>query len=197
MFSAPSSRARSMPGARLTVALLTVTLLLAALASAALLVVRGCGSARARPAVAPSGGPGYSVAPFTPATANADPSAPFDLAAALEVIRHKDYTPNPPDRPLAGPLRAIVGICTGSVNGRCMEVFFFNGQQLVDGIDAGLVGIASQDGTQVVLELPQYQHGDPGCCPTGQPQRHTIRLRDGGIVADPPVPPDANNYRND
>jgi len=162
-----------------------------ALASVIMLAPAGCTSKGAASGVAPSGGAGWSVRPSVPVV---DPSAPFDLNAALDVIRHQDYTPDVPDKPLPGPLRAIRAICTGSINGRCMQVFFFNGQQLVGGIDAGLVEVVSQNGTEVVLSFPQYRHGDPGCCPSGGEVRHTVRLGNGGTVADPPIPADSNNY---
>jgi hypothetical protein len=155
--------------------------------------VGGCRSGKAQPHATPSAGPGWRIGSAAPSI---DPSAPFDLAAALDTIRHRDFTPAAPTTPLVGPLRAIKGTCTGSINGRCMEVFFFNGQQLVDSVHAGLVDIVSQNGTEVVLSFPRYQHGDPGCCPTGEPTIHTVRLGGNGIVANPPIPSDPNNTAN-
>lgn len=159
-------------------------LLVAALGTA------GCGGA-STPDTVPSDLPGFTVRTAGPAP---DPSQPFDLASALELIERRTYTPYVPKGPLRGPLRAIQGMCTGSANGRCQEVFFFYGQRLVGSVHAGVMSIVSQDGTTVVIELPQYRPGDPGCCPSGKPSRHAVRFDGSMLRADPPVPENPNNY---
>ncbi|MEU6264256.1 LppP/LprE family lipoprotein [Saccharopolyspora shandongensis] len=148
---------------------------------AALLV--GCG--------APPSAPADQLAPTassTRTTAQPAPAPdPFDLAAALALIEGQGFTPDPPEGRLSGPIRAIHAICTGSANGRCQAVFFFDGQQLVHRVDVGLVNILSQDGRAVRVEFPVYAAGDPSCCPSGTPTQHTITVQNGRLDAQPPV----------
>ncbi|GAA0528926.1 hypothetical protein GCM10011581_30830 [Saccharopolyspora subtropica] len=147
---------------------------------AAALLLTACGSAEP---VVPVPPPSASApAPTTPAP------EPFDLAAALALVEREGFTPTPPEAELAGPLRAIHSICTGTANGRCQQVFFFDGNRLAGTVAAGLIEITGQDGQVVRLSFPRYQPGDPGCCPTGAPGVHEVRLGAGGIVATPPIP---------
>jgi LppP/LprE lipoprotein len=133
------------------------------------------------PTVAPSV-PGWSLAP---STSEPPAGSAFDLDAALELIERSGFTPDVPAQPLTGPMRAIHAICTGSANGRCQQVFVFDGQRLAGEI-GGLTSIVEQNGTEVVIEFAVYLPGDPGCCPSGQPQRRTYRLVDGQVREDPP-----------
>ncbi|MGW1682075.1 LppP/LprE family lipoprotein [Saccharopolyspora sp. NPDC002376] len=132
-------------------------------------------------------------APSPPAPVTSEPVADsFDLAAAMAEIEADGFTPTPPESELTGPVRAIHAMCTGSANGRCQAVFFFDGQRLAQKMEVGLVSIVSQDGTAVRVEFPVYNADDPGCCPSGTPTQHTIRLADGQLQADPPVGFDPN-----
>lgn len=129
----------------------------------------------------------------TPAQTQSAPVADnFDLAAALALIEGQGFTPDQPEGQLHGPIRAIHAMCTGSANGRCQAVFFFDGQQLVHRMDVGLVRILSQDGKAVRVEFPVYASGDPGCCPSGTPTQHTITVQNGKLDAQPPVGFDPN-----
>ncbi|QUH04277.1 LppP/LprE family lipoprotein [Saccharopolyspora erythraea] len=148
----------------------------------------GCGKAEPVP---PGGPVVHSHAPAPPPAPSPAP-APFDLDAALALIEQQGFTPEVPETALRGPIRAISSTCTGSANGRCRAVFFFDGQAFVQKVEAGLVRILEQDGRQVRLEFPQYGPDDPGCCPSGQPSVHTIRVDNGGLVAEPPVGWDPN-----
>jgi hypothetical protein len=147
------------------------------------MLLAGCATQVPSPAptVAPSV-PGWSIAP---STSEQPPGDAFDLDAALELIERSGFTPDVPQQPLAGPTRAIHSICTGSANGRCQKVFVFDGQRLAGEV-GGLTQIIEQNGTEVVIEFAVYQPGDPGCCPSGQPQRRTYRLIDGRVRQDPP-----------
>ncbi|MEV5537510.1 LppP/LprE family lipoprotein [Saccharopolyspora shandongensis] len=148
----------------------------------------GCG---APPAEEPNQAvPPGPAAPPTQSTAQPQPAPqpdPFDLTAALALIEGQGFTPDPPEGQLAGPIRAIHAMCTGSANGRCQAVFFFDGQQLVHRVDVGLVNILSQDGKAVRVEFPVYAAGDPSCCPSGTPTQHTITVQNGQLDAQPPV----------
>ncbi|MEU5845051.1 LppP/LprE family lipoprotein [Saccharopolyspora shandongensis] len=145
-------------------------------------LVAGCGTAGpATPPPAPP--PSQAVAP-----APQPPPDTFDLAAAEEFITREGFTPTPPEGTLTGPLRAIHSMCTGSANGRCQEVFFFDGQRVAGSVHAGMVEIAEQDGSSVVLSFPRYAPGDPGCCPSAGTSIHRITLVGGGIKDDPPIP---------
>ncbi|MDA3628677.1 LppP/LprE family lipoprotein [Saccharopolyspora oryzae] len=141
-------------------------------------------------------GCGQAPEPAPPAPTTQAPSTKeaeeFDLAAAMAEIEADGFTPTPPEGELAGPVRAIHAMCTGSANGRCQAVFFFDGQRLAQKMEVGLVSIVSQDGTAVRVEFPVYNADDPGCCPSGTPTRHTIRLVGGQLQADPPVGFDPN-----
>lgn len=156
---------------------------------AVLMFVASCSVPTDGQSTAPTA-PGWSVPSNPPATG---PSADLDANQVLEAIRKEGYSPYPPEVPKAGPLRAIDGLCSGSVNGRCHRVFVFDGPARVGGIDAGLVEIIRQDGKEVVLEFPQYKVGDAGCCPSGERRRHTGRMVDGTLVFSPPIPADPNN----
>ncbi|GAA2788939.1 LppP/LprE family lipoprotein [Saccharopolyspora taberi] len=154
--------------------------LIAVLALVAL-PLAGCGSAE------PDGGGGTAPPPPPPADT-------FDLAEAMARIESSGFTPAPPEGPLPGPVRAIHSTCTGSANGRCQEVFVFHSRDLVGSVHAGLMRITGQNGTQVSLELPRYAPGGPGCCPSGTPSPHTLRVEAGKLVADPPIPEDPNGH---
>ncbi|KAA5836092.1 LppP/LprE family lipoprotein [Saccharopolyspora hirsuta] len=159
----------------------------AGLLSLLVVLLAGCGQSPAGEQPPPA--PAPTQAPPAPPTQQADA---FDLAAALAAIEADGFTPTPPGAELAGPVRAIHAMCTGSANGRCQAVFFFDGQRLVHRMDVGMVRILSQDGTAVRVEFPVYNADDPGCCPSGTPTQHTIRVRDGQLEADPPVGFDPN-----
>ncbi|MER7079189.1 LppP/LprE lipoprotein [Saccharopolyspora kobensis] len=134
------------------------------------------------------------AAPPPPAPATSQPVVEsFDLAAALAQIEAAGYTPTPPDGELAGPVRVIQAMCTGSANGRCQALFFFDGQRLAQQTgDIGMMRILSQDGTAVRVEFPVYNADDPGCCPSGTPTQHTIRLVGDQLQADPPISTNPN-----
>lgn len=154
--------------------------------AATTVLVAGCGSAEPG---APAAPPSRTAPPVTQPAPEPDT---FDLTAAEELINREGFTPTPPEGTLAGPLRAIHSMCTGSANGRCQEVFFFDRQRLAGRIHAGLVEITEQNGQAVMLSFPRYAPGDPGCCPSGGTSTHRIRLSGGEIQAEPPIPDSPN-----
>lgn len=151
-------------------------------------LIGACGPDHAPDSDAPTK-PGWSLSTSVPQAAN----DPFDLQAALERIRRGGHTPEEHPWQGPGPVRAISGICTGSQNGRCQDIFVFDEARLVGSIHAAFISIIEQDGTKVTVRLPQYVKGDPFCCPSGGDTTHTVTLKAGAIHAEPPIPTDANN----
>jgi hypothetical protein len=129
----------------------------------------------------------------------AQPTGDFDVAAAEHLMSSMGYDQIPPQAQayhdpakLPGPLRAIAGICTGSVNGRCVDVFFFYGNRFV-GVsdkpgDVWYLEVENDDGTTVVLTYATALPGDPGCCPTGPTLRRTFTWNGTQVVASGATP---------
>lgn len=113
----------------------------------------------------------------------------LDAAAALRLIENTSHTPDLTAEQLGslpGPLRAVRGMCTGSVTGNCAAVFFFYGNRFVGQVDgAGQLTVEAQDGTTVTLSRAIYKDGDGGCCPSGGTVRHRVRWGDGALEATP------------
>ncbi|MEU1782854.1 LppP/LprE family lipoprotein [Streptomyces abikoensis] len=148
-----------------------------------------------------SPGPTRSVTLWDPSAGRPSPSAaadgPFDAAAAAQRIKRLGYTPD--DEPgvlkaLRGPFRAVHGHCTGSVDGRCVSVFFFQGNAYV-GYDSPGVNestIVKQDGRTVTISYPVFTTTDPMCCPSGGTREVRAAFKDGKVTFTPPLPGNPN-----
>ncbi|MES4909342.1 MULTISPECIES: LppP/LprE family lipoprotein [unclassified Streptomyces] len=116
----------------------------------------------------------------------------LDAAAALRLIENTSHTPDLTAEQLSalpGPLRAVRGMCTGSVTGNCAAVFFFHGNRFVGQVDgAGQLTVEAQDGKTVTVSRAIYKEGDGGCCPTGGTARHRVRWGDGALAVTPSLP---------
>lgn len=169
----------------------------AALAAALALVLflaLGTGD-RHRPAASPSTGTApplqlNSLQPSASLSAGA-----FDMAAAEHLITARGYTPEPSKGNLPGPLRVILGVCSGSINGRCMEGFFFYGNRFAGVSDATgdrwYLTIVGQNGSTVTLGYPTQLPGDPACCPSGPSTIRHFTWDGAHVVAGTAAPPSA------
>lgn len=72
-----------------------------------------------------------------------------------------------------GRLSAVKGVCQGSADGYCQQVFFFdNGQYL--GTDTlatsrGIINVAAGGAAKIAITYAQYAPEDPLCCPSLAP----------------------------
>lgn len=158
-----------------------------------LLLVTACGASdEAGPATSPSvslwSTPGPSAV-----KPSGDVMEPFDVGRAVLRIKRLGFTADTEPgtlKNLRGPLRAIHAHCTGSVDGRCVSVFFFHGNEYA-GYDAApyhASTIKSQDGETVTLSYPVYLPTDPQCCHSGGEREYRARWEGGKVVFSPPLP---------
>ncbi|MEV5238042.1 LppP/LprE family lipoprotein [Streptomyces cinnamoneus] len=142
-------------------------------------------------------GPGSLWNPSAGQPSPSGANAPFDADAALRRIKRLGFTADDEPgvlRKLPGPLRAIHSHCTGSVDGHCVIVLFFHGNDYV-GYDAhgtGNSSVVSQDGTTVTLSYPHFKPGDPMCCASGGTREYRARWTDGKVTFSPPLPGNPN-----
>ncbi|MEU8584174.1 LppP/LprE family lipoprotein [Streptomyces abikoensis] len=172
-----------------------------AVAAMCLLLVATATSCSSSGNPAGSPGPSRSVVLWDPSAQRPSPSTaadgPFDAAAATLRIKRLGYTAD--DEPgvlknLRGPFRAIHGTCTGSVDGRCVSVFFFQGNDYV-GYDSPGVNestIVKQDGRTVTISYPVFTTTDPMCCPSGGTREIRAAFKDGKVTFTPPLPGNPN-----
>ncbi|MFF9868871.1 LppP/LprE family lipoprotein [Streptomyces sp. NPDC013953] len=162
-----------------------------------LLTATACGASRdgARPAESPS------VSLWGTADPSAEPSGeatePFDADRAVLRIKRLGFTADTDPgilKSLRGPLRAIHAHCTGSVDGHCVSVFFFHGNEYAGNDATGVrsSAITSQDGRTVTLSYPQFLPTDPQCCHSGGERTYRARWKDGKVVFSPPLPENPN-----
>jgi hypothetical protein len=81
---------------------------------------------------------------------------------------------------------AAAGFCTGSADGHCGAVVFFAKGNPVGSVDThnpSEVRFVSENGTDVVLDLPIYKDDDPLCCPSGGAQTVDFRWNVTKVVA--------------
>ncbi|MDL5199100.1 LppP/LprE family lipoprotein [Streptomyces sp. ALI-76-A] len=122
---------------------------------------------------------------------------PFDADRAVLRIKRLGYTADTKAgtlKNLRGPFRAIHAHCSGSVDGTCVSVFFFYGNEYA-GYDvpaAAQSAIVSQDGETVTLSYPRYLPTDPQCCHSGGEREYRARWKDGKVVFSPPLPENPN-----
>lgn len=122
---------------------------------------------------------------------------PFDVDRAVLRIKRLGYTADTKAstlKNLRGPLRAIHAHCTGSVDGKCVSVFFFYGNEYAgyDVTAAAQSTIKSQDGKTVTLSYPVYLPTDPQCCHSGGEREYQARWEDGKVIFSPPLPENPN-----
>ncbi|MEU1310903.1 LppP/LprE family lipoprotein [Streptomyces cinnamoneus] len=122
---------------------------------------------------------------------------PFDVDAALLRIKRLGFTADDEPgvlRKLRGPFRAIHSHCTGSVDGHCVIVLFFHGNDYA-GYDAhgtGSSSVVSQDGTTATISYPHFKPGDPMCCASGGTREYRARWTGGKVTFSPPLPGNPN-----
>nr|WSW49697.1 LppP/LprE family lipoprotein [Streptomyces sp. NBC_01001] len=163
-----------------------------------LTLVTACGASadKAQPAPSASVSLWGSAGPSAGKTSE-DGTGSFDVDRAVLRIKRLGYTADTEAgtvQGLGGPLRAIHGRCTGSVDGTCVAVFFFYGNEYA-GFDATGVAqstIKSQDGKSVTLSYPVYLPSDPQCCHSGGERDYQARWEDGKVVFSPPLPEHPN-----
>ncbi|MCC3773390.1 LppP/LprE family lipoprotein [Streptomyces sp. UNOB3_S3] len=148
-----------------------------------------------------SPGPTRSVTLWNPSAGRPSPSTaadgPFDVDAAMLRIKRLGYTAD--DEPsvlkaLRGPFRALHGHCTGSVDGHCVSVFFFQGNDYVGYDNPGVTEstIVKQDGTTVTISYPVFTTSDPLCCPSGGKREIRAAFKGGKVAFTPPLPDNPN-----
>ncbi|MEU3491187.1 LppP/LprE family lipoprotein [Streptomyces massasporeus] len=125
-----------------------------------------------------------------------DAKEPFDVDRAVLRIKRLGYTADTKAstlKNLRGPLRAIHAHCTGSIDGKCVSVFFFYDNEYA-GYDrtAAQSTIKSQDGKTVTLSYPVYLPTDPQCCHSGGEREYQARWKDGKVSFSPPLPENPN-----
>jgi hypothetical protein len=126
-----------------------------------------------------------------------DGKDPFDVDRAVLRIKRLGYTADTKASTLEhlrGPLRAIHAHCTSSVDGTCVSVFFFYGNEYAgyDRTAAAQSTIKSQDGETVTLSYPVYLPTDPQCCHSGGEREYQARWEDGKVSFSPPLPENPN-----
>lgn len=186
----------------LPVAVLAALLIGAAAALAASRVLGGSHSAAiatattaptAAPTAAPTSAPTATseprptatVAPTTPPTVAPAPTSPPPTTAPVAdpgaqdtaVIKAKGYTPVQGHAETSdgsgGTLYAWRAVCTGSADGYCQKVFFFDGPRYL-GTDTlndstAIMAVDAAGPATIAVKYANYQPNDPFCCPTGTP----------------------------
>jgi hypothetical protein len=115
------------------------------------------------------------------------------LSTAAAVLRAKGFSPvHSADYHPSQALQVLVGVRSGSGDGRGQQAFFFvNGHYI--GTDTSQpsagVSVVSQADTEVTLAYPLYRSGDPLCCPGGGHARVRFQLNNGKLVPLDPIPP--------
>jgi LppP/LprE lipoprotein/zinc-ribbon domain len=88
-------------------------------------------------------------------------------------------------------LSAFTATCTGSGDGSCRKVFFYDGANLV-GVDTPApdtsASIAWETTTSAAITYPQYNSGDPMCCPSGNSVTIVFSLSSAGVHPTTPLP---------
>jgi hypothetical protein len=77
------------------------------------------------------------------------------------------------------------GVCTGSTDGHCGAVVFFSKGSPVGSIGTKNpfdVRFESENGTDVILDLPIYKDSDPLCCPSGGSQTVDFRWNGSNVT---------------
>ncbi|MFI6106347.1 LppP/LprE family lipoprotein [Streptomyces sp. NPDC051310] len=175
-----------------------VAALLCLLAMTMTMTVTACGAAE--DGVPPAARPSVSL--WETADPSAKPSGdgtePFDADRAVLRIKRLGFTADTDPatlKGLRGPLRAIHAHCTGSVDGHCVSVFFFHGNEYAGNDATGVrsSAITSQDGKTVTLSYPQFLRTDPQCCHSGGERAYRVRWKDGKVVFSPPLPEHPND----
>ena len=143
--------------------------------------------ALASPTSAPAtaAGPTPTLAPPT-AAPTVDP-----VAHNVSVIRAKGYSPDSSQQAetsngSGGTLYAYRATCTGSADGYCQMVFFFDGTHYL-GTDTyapsqQITGVVASGPQAIDVTYANYQKNDPLCCPSGQPVTITYRWTGARIV---------------
>ncbi|MFF0204617.1 LppP/LprE family lipoprotein [Streptomyces sp. NPDC005017] len=170
----------------------------AATAVLCLTLVTGCGASTG---TAPSeSSPSVSLWGTSGPAAERSPkdrSEAFDVDRAVLRVKRLGYTADADAgtlKSLKGPLRAIHAHCTGGVDGKCVSVFFFYGNEYA-GYDvpaAAQSTIKNQDGQTVTLSYPLYLPTDPQCCHSGGEAEYQVRWKDDKLVFSPPLPENPN-----
>ncbi|GAA2769259.1 LppP/LprE family lipoprotein [Streptomyces indiaensis] len=170
----------------------------AAAAVLCLTLVTACGASpdKDQPESHPSASLWDTAGPSA-ANPSKDAKEPFDVDRAVLRIKRLGYTADTKAstlKNLRGPLRAIHAHCTSSVDGKCVSVFFFYGNEDAgyDRTAAAQSTIKSQDGKTVTLSYPIYLPTDPQCCHSGGEREYQARWKDGKVSFAPPLPENPN-----
>lgn len=162
-----------------------------------LMLVTACGaSTDARPTASPSLSL-WSTADPSAMKPSSDVREPFDVDRAVLRVKRLGYTVDTEPgtlKDLRGPLRAVHAHCTGSVDGHCVAVFFFHGNEYA-GYDATGVAastIESQDGQTVTLSYSVFLPTDPQCCHSGGEREYRARWEGRKVTFSPPLPENPN-----
>ncbi|WP_169739907.1 LppP/LprE family lipoprotein [Actinospica robiniae] len=116
--------------------------------------------------------PNLGLTQLPPTTSSAGAAGEFDYSAAAgELAGHYlTVVVGPPASQRTGALHALAAMCTGSADGHCGGIAFFEGAKYVawiDNADPQLVRFVEQDGTDVIVDIPRYLPKDGICCPSG------------------------------
>jgi hypothetical protein len=142
-------------------------------------------STTAAPTAAPTSVPTAAPTSVPPTNPPVDP-----LAADEGTIKAKGYTPAgghaETQNGSGGTLYAWIGTCTGSADGHCQKVFFFNGTTYL-GTDtsadsAGIMSVDTRAPEVFAVTYANYKPNDPLCCPTGTPVTITYRWTGSRLI---------------
>jgi len=139
-----------------------------------------------------SAGPDWSLTPVSPTPTDSSGEG-FDYAAATAVIAKQGFSVSqgPDATGSKGPLRAFVVICTGSADGHCGTVDFFDANRLIGFLPARQLGksmiqpynarIVTEGGRYVTIDFDISRDTDALCCTTGGTISVTYRWTGRGI----------------
>jgi hypothetical protein len=179
-----------------------VTSLLCALAGfACALALGACGSSSS--SSSSTSIPRYSApttSTSTPATTPTPRTSPepstggtsADAAAAEATVKRLGYTvADPSTYKATDTLRVLIGVRTGSADGRVQQAFFFVGGRYI-GTDtkdpSAAIRVVGHDDTTVTLRYALYKRGDPLCCPHGGHADVRYQLDNGKLSPLDPIP---------
>ena len=115
-----------------------------------------------------------------------------DAAAAETTVKGLGYTvPDPSTYKSSNTLRVLIGVRTGSADGRVQQAFFFVGGRYI-GTDtkdpSAAIRVVGQNDTTVTLRYALYKRGDPLCCPHAGHADVRYQLDNGKLSPLDPIP---------
>lgn len=173
--------------AALGAVVVTVVLLLALGSGGSSPALVGGESPTVSPAASPAASPTAPAA--APSPARSSPTAVPTPVSMQALLASKGFTPagDPvaTDDGQGGRLAAVKGICQGSADGYCQQVFFFdNGQYLGTdtlGTSFGIISVAAAGAARISVTYAHYAPEDPLCCPSLLPVTITYTWTGSGL----------------